>query len=406
MMVDGSHLASVRSKPHPWRRDFPAIATFEADRLVYLDSAATTLKPRSVIDTVASFYTEGTASVHRGSYRTAELCTEAFELGREQVASFIGAKKTEVAFTFGCTDAINLVAQGLEFSPGDEVIVSRLEHHSNYLPWLAKATPRVVDIDDAGTIDLERLEAAFSPRTKLVAVTLASNVTGAVQPVAEICALARRRNVPVLVDAAQAMAHVPVDVRELGCSFLTFSGHKMFGPSGVGALFISAQTELAPARVGGTMVETVGETPVFRSAPYRYEAGTPNIEGVLGLAAAVRYLEPRRAEMSAYTERLADYARFRLEQRDGISIPFAAKGKRVPLVSFVPRVSGVDLEFVCRMLADGGGIALRGGTHCCQPLFQHVGLKGALRVSLGPYNTFEDVDALMASLDDVASLLR
>lgn len=393
----------------PFKADFPLFDDPEAEGYVYLDSAATTLKPARVIEAVADYHRRSTANVHRSLHLRAEASTIAFEGVREDVAHFLRCDRSEVVFTHNCTDAINLAADLLALDPGDEVVVTRLEHHSNYLPWATRATARVVDVGPDGVVDLDRLAAAIGPRTRLVAATWVSNVTGNVQPVAEIVRIAHARGVPVLIDAAQAVGHHPVDVGAVGCDFLVFSAHKMLGPSGVGVLYArkEAQGWLRPRRVGGGMVNKVRADGFdVKEAPYCFEAGTPNIEGVIGFGRALEWYSVRGfPAIEAHLADLERYFRERLAASTLVRPAFPFAGQHVSIFPLVPARRALDLNHFGRILSDTHGIALSAGVQCCQPYYEAEGLDGALRVSLYVYNSRRDVDRFFDAVEATSMFL-
>ena len=403
---------AVPSMLTAWRREFPALDQRpHGQRLAYLDSASTTLKPQVVIDAVADVARQQAGNVHRAVHALAEAATVAFDAARDEVAGWLGAAADEIVFTSGTTASINLVAQTWgrrQLGPGDAVVVSALEHHSNLVPWQLVcaergATLRVAPLDDDGRIDVAALTALLDPRVKLVAIGHLSNVLGTVAPVAAIAAAAHAVGAVVLVDGAQAVAHLPVDVGELGCDFYACSGHKVYGPTGTGVLW-GRRTLLAampPWQGGGEMVASVDEQAArFRDPPQRFEAGTPNIAGVIGLAAAVRWWraidhDARRAHEAAVHARLVAG----LRGLPGIRVlgrPDAA------VAAFT--VDGVHPHDVATIL-DGDGVAIRGGHHCAEPLHRRLGLAASARASLGLYSGDDDVDALLAGLARVRELL-
>lgn len=415
MSLVQANLAGYETTRRGIRDDFPVLTTSDdrgdTPRTVYLDNAATTLKPRSVIQAVVDFYERSTANVARGDHRTAEAVTMLFEEARSKVAALLTAKPHEITFTSGCTDAINLVAVSLDLGPEDEVVVSSLEHHSNLLPWRMRATVRTVATDPQGMVDQDMLKAVLSggTRVKLVAVTGLSNVTGNPQPVADIIRTAVRYGVPTLIDAAQLVGHSPIDVTALGCDYLAFSGHKMLGPSGVGVLYIREDRlpGTKPARFGGGMVNKVEPDRVLlHSGPAGLEAGTPNIEGVLGLGAAVAYLE--RLGMPTVHALLTDLERYaweRLSQIEAITFPFPRGPGHAPIFAFRPRNPDCDPRYIGRILSDAHGVALNVGYQCAQPLYQSAQVAGAMRASFYVYNDRADVDVLADALRDLAPFL-
>jgi cysteine desulfurase/selenocysteine lyase len=390
------------------RRDFPALhQEVHGKPLVYLDSAATTQKPEAVIAALARYYREDCANVHRGVHLLSERATEAYDAAREKVARYINAWETrEVVFVRGTTEAINLVANTfgrLRVGPGDEVIVSHLEHHSNIVPWqmLCKAQGarlRVLPINDAGEVEVEALAGLLNPRTRLVAVAHVSNALGTIVPVREIARIAHARGVPVLVDGAQAAAHLPIDVRDLGCDFYAFSGHKVCGPTGVGVLWGRAEilADLPPWQGGGEMIRRVTfEETTFADIPTRFEAGTPNIAGVIGLGAALDYMSALGLKnVAARDAELLAYATPRIEAVPGLKIIGTAREKSC-VISFV--LEGIHPHDVGTIL-DHEGIAIRTGHHCAQPVMDRFGVPATSRAAFAFYNTFEEVDALVRAL--------
>jgi len=387
--------------------DFPALA--EANGPHYLDNAATTQVPRPVIDAVAAFDAGGRANVARGVYRLAEAATEAYEGARARVALYLGAEPGEIVFTQNATAAINLVARafGESLQPGDEVVVSRAEHHANLLPWQqlrdrCGVRLRVLDLTPEGRIDLDALDAVVSKRCRLIAVTHLSNVTGAVTDLASIVAAAEAVGARVLVDGAQMAPRGALDVPGLGVDYYAFSGHKAFGPTGVGALWgrTEALEHLPPFMTGGGIVSRVSmEDAAYLPAPARFEAGTPPVAQAVGLAAALGWVESldaagAAAHVGGLTARILDG----LDAIPAARVlgPTGLQG-RAGVISF--DVAGVHAHDVCQVL-DGHGVAVRGGHHCAQPLMEFFGVAGCTRASLAPYNDDTDVDALLAGVHD------
>ncbi|MCY4040703.1 MAG: cysteine desulfurase [Gammaproteobacteria bacterium] len=393
------------------RRDFPIFSAHPD--LVYLDSAATTQKPRRVVDAIRDYYEQRNANVHRAAHTLATEATVAFESARERVRDFIGAASVgEVIWTRGTTEAINLVAASLremELTRRD-IVITELEHHSNIVPWQQLAAKiggklKVARITSGGEIDLEDLAAKLGDKTLIVAFNHVSNALGTLNPVAEICALARARGALVLVDGAQATGHIEIDVKELGCDFYAFSGHKMFGPTGIGVLYGREDVldTLPVWQTGGEMIERVsfGGT-TFNRLPYRFEAGTPNIAGAIGLAAAVEYIQSLdRAAASEHEHRLLALARSGLQQIDGVRV-MAPDAPRSGVLSFVDEdVHHQDLG----TLLNEQSIALRTGHHCAMPLMERLGVAGVTRVSIAPYNSEEDIARLLDALAKARALL-
>jgi cysteine desulfurase / selenocysteine lyase len=412
--------AVAQSKPSPqWdvertRRDFPILdQQVHGYPLAYLDNAATTQKPRVVIEAIDRYYRHDNANVHRGVHALAERATTEFEAARETVRRFINARSThEIVFLRGTTEAINLVASsfGQGLHEGDEVILTTMEHHANIVPWqlLRERTGvefRVLPITPAGELDLDALPALFSARTRLLAVTHVSNALGTVNPVEHLIAEARERAVPVLLDGAQAVPHLRVDVQALDCDFYAFSGHKLFGPTGIGVLYgrESLLQAMPPYQGGGEMIRTVSfEKTTFAGLPHKFEAGTPDIAGAIGLGRAVEYLEGLDWDATtAHEQRLLEYATERLREVPGLRIIGEARDK-VALVSFVMEdVHPHDLGTIL----DHRGLAVRAGHHCAMPLMTYYGVPATSRASLAFYNTFEEIDRLAAALLHARELL-
>jgi cysteine desulfurase/selenocysteine lyase len=390
------------------RRDFPILSrTVHGKPLVYLDNAASTQKPRTVIDAERVLYEEYYANIHRGVHQLSVQATDAYEAARAKVQRFLGAAHSkEIIFVRGVTEAINLVAQSFgrrKVRGGDEVLISALEHHSNIVPWQLLcdekgAHLKVAPINDRGEIILEELERQIGPRTRLVSVAHISNALGTVNPIREIVALAHRHGVPVLVDGAQAAARVPVNVQELGCDFYAFSGHKVYGPSGIGALFGRAELleEMPPYQGGGDMILSVtfGKT-IYNDIPHKFEAGTPNIAGTIGLGAALDYLTGLGLEpIQAHEDALLQHALERLSSVPGLTFIGTAE-KRAGAISFV--IDGIHPHDIGTVL-DYEGVAIRTGHHCAQPVMARYGVPATARASLGLYNTHQEIETLVEGL--------
>lgn len=395
------------------REDFPALrdTIYKEVPLVYLDNAATTQRPQCVIDRLAEGYLHANANIHRGVHYLSRVATEAHEAARETAAHFIHAREAEeVVFTRGTTDGINTVADTYcraFMQPGDEVIVSTMEHHSNIVPWqLQGAKLRVIPISDEGELDMEAYERLFSPRTKMVAVTALSNVLGTVNPVREIVDIAHAHGVPCLIDAAQAIAHRPVDVQAWDCDFLTFSGHKIYGPTGIGVLYGKREwlERIPPYQGGGEMIDHVSfDHTTYADLPYKFEAGTPDFIGSLGLETALKYVsEIGIDEIQSHERELIDYCTSEMEQIEGMRIYGTAPGKESVISFLVDGIHPYDLG----TLLDHLGIALRTGHHCAQPLMERYGITGTARVSFALYTTREEVDTFIAGLRRVLPMLR
>jgi cysteine desulfurase/selenocysteine lyase len=393
------------------RREFPILAQRVHGRpLVFLDNAASAQKPRRVLEAMSGFYERDYANIHRGVYALSERATAAFESARERVRAFLGAPEArEVIFVRGTTEAINLVAQSFGRSrvgEGDEVLVTHLEHHSNIVPWQMLcaergAELRVVPVDDRGDLRLDALERLLGPRTRILAVAHVSNALGTLNPLREIVRMAHARGVPVLVDGAQAAPHLRIDVREIGCDFYAFSGHKVFGPTGVGVLWGRAEhlEAMPPWQGGGDMILSVAfEKTLYREIPWKFEAGTPDIAGVVGLGAALEWLSGFDAEAVAAHERgLLERATAGLAGVPGLRLVGEPR-ERAGVVSFV--FDDVHPHDVGTVL-DHEGVAVRTGHHCAQPLMERFGVPATVRASFALYNTREDVDALLAALGRV-----
>jgi cysteine desulfurase/selenocysteine lyase len=393
------------------RADFPILDQKVHGRpLVYLDNAASTQKPRAVIDAVSRLYAEDYANVHRGVYQLAERATRAYESGREAVRRLLNASDArEVVLLRGTTEAINLVAASFgrsQVGPGDEILITAMEHHSNIVPWQLLCAERgarlvVAPIDDAGDLILDELERRIGPRTKLVSVAHVSNALGTVNPVREIVERAHARGVPVLVDGAQAVARLPVDVQALGCDFYALSGHKLYGPSGIGALWGRAERleAMPPWQGGGEMIETVTfEKTTYAPIPYKFEAGTPAIAQAAGLAAAIGYLEAVGVErVGAHEHELLAAATAALAALPGVRVIGTAREK-AGVLSFV--LDGVHPHDVGTIL-DREGVAVRAGHHCAQPVMERFGVPATVRASFALYNDRSDVEALARGLRSV-----
>ncbi|MDX1741744.1 MAG: cysteine desulfurase, partial [Rhodothermales bacterium] len=390
------------------RSDFPALHTRVYERpLVYLDNAATTQKPRAVIDRLVRYYESENSNVHRGVHRLSQLATDAYEGVRQTVARYVNAADhREVVFTSGTTDAINIVAAsfGHTLQPGDEIIVSLMEHHSNIVPWQmacdrSGAILRVVPVSGSGELDIEEYARLLNPRTRLVALCHTSNSLGTCNPVRQLSDMAHDVGVPILIDAAQALPHGPVDVQQLDCDFLCFSGHKMFGPTGIGVLYgkLDRLESLTPFKGGGDMIDKVSfEGTTYDDLPHRLEAGTPNIAGVIGLGAAVEYLEGiGPTVIRDYEKQLTRYAMERIGEIDGVSLVGTAPAK-VSVVSFL--IDGVH-PYDAGSVLDRLGIAVRTGHHCTQPLMDRFGIPGTIRASFAFYNTVGEVDLLAEGIE-------
>jgi cysteine desulfurase / selenocysteine lyase len=393
------------------RADFPILhQQAHGHPLVYLDNAATSQKPRAVIDAIVRYYESYNANIHRGVHYLAERATAEYEAARKAIQRFINAARAaEIIFVRGTTEAINLVAQTygrVHVEAGDEVLITAMEHHSNIVPWQIlceekKAKLRVAPINDAGELILEEFEKLLGPRTKIVGVGHISNALGTVNPIATIVKMAHARNIPVLVDGAQAVPRMAVDVRELDCDFYTFSGHKTYGPTGIGVLYgkLPLLEAMPPYQGGGEMISSVSfEKTIYNKVPHKFEAGTPDISGPIGLRAALEYLNRLGMEnIARHEHELLSYATEQVSAIPGVRLVGTAKEK-AGVLSFV--MEGIHPHDIGTIL-DQEGIAIRTGHHCAEPVMTRFGLDGTARASFGIYNTKEEVDALARGLEKV-----
>ncbi len=390
------------------RRDFPILdQTIHGKKLVYLDNAATSQKPRAVIDAIVRYYQHDNANIHRGVHTLSMRATEAHDEARETVRRFIqAADANEIIFVRGATEAVNLVAETYgraTVGEGDEVLITAMEHHSNIVPWQIlceekRAHLRVIPIDDAGVLDLDAYEKLLTPRTRIVAVAHVSNALGTVNPLRKIIQLAHAHDIPVLVDGAQAVPHMPVDVQALGCDFYAFSGHKVYGPTGIGVLYGKEEllAEMPPYQGGGDMISSVTfEKTTYNVVPYKFEAGTPDIAGAIGLGAALEYVTRLGIErIAAHGQELLAYATEKVGAIDGVRLIGTAP-HRVGVLSFVlDNVHPHDLGTIL----DRDGIAIRTGHHCAQPVMDRFKIPATARASFAVYNTKEEVDALVEGI--------
>ncbi len=394
------------------RGDFPFLERqFNGSPIVYFDNAATTQKPRAVVDSLQNLYCSGIANVHRAISFLADEVTQAYESSRQVAARFIGAHSREIIFVSNTTHGINLVAHALSRHRPLRVLTGSMEHHSNLLPWLGQG-PGMVDFvpwSRAGLIELRVLEQKLRQKPGLAAFTHASNLLAGIQPIREIVALCRQFDVPVLIDASQSIAHTPVDVRELDCDFLVFSGHKIYGPSGIGVLYVNNRRveDMVPMFLGGSMVKEVHTSSfVPNDIPYRFEAGTPNIEGAIALAAALRYVSAIGYEkIAAHENRLLDYARERLAEIPRLAIYSAPAGTpSAPIVTF--EIKGLESGAVARALGNRAGVVVRSGFHCAQPAHEQLGIGPTVRASFGVYNRTAEIDIMVKTLTALSQYLH
>lgn len=394
------------------RSQFPILdTTVHGHPLVYLDNAATTQKPLRVIEALDGYYRTLNANIHRGAHHLAAVATDRYEGVRRQVQAFINARHShEIVFTRGTTESINLVAASFSkrfFTGDDEVIVSGMEHHSDIVPWqLAGATLRPIPFSDEGVLDLEAFEKLFSPKTRIVAVNHVSNTLGTINPVADIIRIAHNHNVPVLIDGAQSISHLKVDVQALGCDFYCFSGHKMYGPMGVGVMYGREEllNELPPYQGGGEMIENVTfERTTYNQLPFKFEAGTPSVGDVIGLGEAISFMQEVGVDnIAAHEEELLRYATEGLSRIPGARI-FGTAPQKTSVISFL---LGNAHPYDVGTLLDQLGIAVRTGHHCTQPIMDRYGIPGTVRASFAVYNTKEEVEAFLAALEKIMPMLQ
>ena len=395
------------------REDFPILSTeVYGHPLIYLDNAATTQKPRCVVEAMREEYYTLNANVHRGVHYLSERATDLLEQAREKVRRFIGAKSaSEIIFTRGTTEGINLVASsfGELLQAGDEVIISAMEHHSNIVPWQLLRERRgiklrVIPMDDSGVLMQEAFHALFNEHTRLVAVTHVSNVLGTVNPVKEMIQYAHQKGVPVLIDGAQSVPHFQVDVQDLDCDFLAFSGHKIYGPTGIGVLYGREKwlDKMPPYQAGGEMISSVSfEKTVFERLPYKFEAGTPNYVGSHGLGVALDYVSTLGLDkIAAYEQELTQYAMQQLGQIKDMRLFGTAPNKDAVVSFLVGDIHHLDMG----TLLDRLGIAVRTGHHCAQPVMTRMGIEGTVRASFSFYNTREEIDALCEGIERVSKM--
>lgn len=396
------------------RNDFPILSRKVYDKdLIYFDNAATTQKPRCVVEKIEEDYYNVNANIHRGVHFLSQAATEAHEEARKTVRQFINARQAnEIVFTRGTTESINLIASSFTdafMREGDEVIISEMEHHSNIVPWQLQAARKgiaikVVPVTEKGELDMAAFRSLFSEKTKLVSLTHVSNVLGTINPVKEIIEVAHSRNVPVLIDGAQAVPHLKVDVQELDADFYVFSGHKIYGPTGIGVLYGKEEwlNRMPPYQGGGEMIATVSfEKTTFGELPFKFEAGTPDYIGSTALARALQYVSSVGIEaIAAYEDELVKYATARLQEIKGVRI-FGTSSQKGAVLSFLV---GDIHHYDMGMLLDRFGVAVRTGHHCAQPLMQKLGVEGTVRASFSFYNTKEEIDVFIEAVKRVAAM--
>ncbi len=396
------------------RSDFPILSENIYNKpLVYFDNGATTQKPLSVINRISEYYKTENSNVHRGTHYLSQISTDHFENARSYIAGFVNsASHKEIIFTKGTTESINLVASSFSkiISSGDEIITTAMEHHSNFVPWQQLcinngAHLKHVDLEKDGTIDLSKLTELISNKTRLITIAHISNVLGTINPVKEIVEIAHAHGIPVLIDGAQAIAHVNIDMQEIDCDFYAFSAHKAYGPMGMGVLYGKEEwlNKLTPYQYGGEMIKDVSFTKTtFNDLPYKFEAGTPDVAGVLGMEAGLRYIEDLGIEnIKAYEDELLEYASCEVKKIAGVKIIGESVNKTAVLSLIIEGVHPFDLG----TLLDQMGIAIRTGNHCAQPLMDHLNISGTLRASFALYNTKDEIDIFVKALRKAVSMI-
>lgn len=397
------------------REDFPTLSTkVNAKPLIYFDNGATSQKPSVVIDAVSNYYRFSNSNVHRGVHYLSQKATEQYEQSRDLLKDFLGAETREqIVFTKGTTDAINLVANSWaekHIQKGDEILITTMEHHSNIVPWQMicekkQAVLVVADVNQVGEIVMDDFKAKVGSKTKLISVSHVSNTLGTVNPVNKIIELAKKRNIPVFVDAAQSIPHMPVDVKDLDCDFLAFSGHKLFGPTGIGVLYAKMKwlNEMSPYQGGGDMIKEVTfKKTTYNEPPLKFEAGTPNIAGAIGLAAAVKYVNKLGFPFIEQQEsRLLQYATKELLKIDGLRLIGSSENKAAVISFLIGDIHPFDVG----TLLDQLGIAIRTGHHCTQPLMDHYKIPGTARATFSFYNTIEEIDEFVNALKKAKKML-
>jgi cysteine desulfurase/selenocysteine lyase len=407
-------LSHIKFDVEKVRKDFPIlIQKINGKDLVYFDNGATSQKPQAVIDAIVKYYSEENSNIHRGVHTLSQRATVHYENARATVQKHIhSASSQEVIFTRGTSESINLVAHSFSkwINAGDEIIVSETEHHSNILPWQIlceekNAVLKVIPVNENGELILSEFESLLSVKTKIIAVTHVSNTTGIVTDVKKIISLAHAKNIPVLIDGAQAVPHMAVDVQDLDCDFYCFSGHKVYAPTGIGVLYAKEKwiSKFPPYQVGGGTIKTVSFAKTeYAEGPLRFEAGTPNIEGAIGLAAAFDYINTIGLDkISAYEHELLQYATQKLKQIEGLKIYGDVQNKAAVISFNVKSIHPFDIGTIL----DKQGVAVRTGHHCTQPLMKHFGVPGTIRVSFSFYNTKEEIDVFILALEKAVKML-
>lgn len=398
------------------RQDFPVLRRLVYGKpLIYLDNAATTQKPKCVISAISDYYLNYNSNIHRGVHRLSQEATDEYEKSRKIVKDFINANKPhEIIFTRGTTESINLVASSFvspRLQPGDEILITHMEHHSNIVPWQliteeTGAILKVAPINDSGEIILDEFEKLVTEKVKFISVVHVSNSLGTINPIEKIIKIAHNKNIPILIDAAQSIQHLPIDVRKLDCDFLAFSGHKIYGPTGIGVLYGKEQhlENMRPYQGGGDMIKSVSfERTIYNDLPYKFEAGTPNIEGAIGLGKAIEYVQQIGFDFIIEHEKnLLNHAHQILSQIDGLKI-IGTASQKASVVSFV--LDGVHPHDVGTML-DVDGIAVRTGHHCTEPIMKRYGIPATTRASFALYNTIDEINVLAESIKKVIKMFH
>ncbi|MHC4269624.1 MAG: aminotransferase class V-fold PLP-dependent enzyme [Planctomycetota bacterium] len=391
------------------RKDFPYLErTVNGKPIVYMDSAATAQKPRQVMNRILDLYSSGLSNVHRAVNFLAEEVTQAFEAGRETVARFIGAQTREIIFTYNATQAFNIIKSALSSDRKLRILTTTLEHHSNLLPWIQHCKVEFIPWGDNGKIDMEVMVSKLAEKPDLMSIASASNFIGTLQPIQEIVAACKKAGVPVLVDASQSIAHRFYDVRELGCDYMIFSGHKIYGPGGIGVLYVRNDVieKMEPVLLGGSMVKEVhANTYTVNDIPHRFEAGTPNIEGVIGLAAALDYFSKLGYEaVGDHEDELIQYTKQKLVDIKGLIQYGPPPGEPcAPLVSF--HIKGLQPTAITKVLANRANVIVRSGFLCAQPAHDQLGIGPSVRVSLGVYNIKDEIDVMVEVLNSITRVL-
>ncbi len=391
------------------RNEFPFLRReIDGHPIIYLDSASTTPKPQCVIDTVTNVYHNGTANVHRGVHTIADEVTEAYEDARREIASFLNASPSEIVFTRNSTEGINIVASGMGLGPDDEVVLTALEHHSNYLPWRLRARIVPIGLTDDGFPLYDEVASALSPRTRLLTLAQVPNTTGVIAPVERWIDIAHRHGLPVLIDASQSSSHLPIDVRALDCDYLVLSGHKLLGPTGIGVLYGKREwlDKLALYQTGGGMVRYHGEDKFeVQDVPQRFEAGTPNIEGAIGLGAAVAWLRSLGMnKVMEHSQSLAVHLTEGLRKIPGANVLAASAPpeKRIGLATLSLDIPGFSQESLARLLCDRYQILVSGGYHCAHILHHRLKLEGTIRISTHVFNTHDEIERVLSTLRELS----